>query len=193
MKVYIVRHGETEKNNGKVLQGRSNSPLNEAGREQSRKVRDWFVENGIRFDRVYSSPLSRAIETAKIIAGEEAEIIADERLLEMDYGPYEGSSLTNPLPEIVEFFSDFVNNPAPEGMESLSEIVARLGSFMMEIASDGEECILLATHAIAMKGAIEYLTPDSNGKYWSIYFPNCVVYETEFANGRYSVPARVEI
>ncbi|MCR5845998.1 MAG: histidine phosphatase family protein [bacterium] len=193
MKVYIVRHGETEKNKEKVLQGRSNSPLNDAGRAQSRKVRDWFAEQGILFDKVYSSPLSRAMETARIIAGDSADLISDDRLLEMDYGPYEGSSLTDPLPEIVEFFSDFVNNPAPEGMESLSEIVARLGNFMMEIANDGEECVLVATHAIAMKGAIEYLTPDSKGKYWSTYFPNCVVYETEFAGGGYSVPARIEI
>ena len=193
MKVYLIRHGQTEKNKEKVLQGRSNFPLNEVGREQAREVRDWFAERGIRFDKVYSSPLSRAVETASIVAGEEACLICDDRLLEMDYGPYEGSSLTNPLPEVAEFFRDFVNNAAPEGMESLADLVARLGSFMMEIGSEGDECVLIATHAIAMKAAIEYLTPDSNGKYWGIYFPNCVVYETEFIDGEYDAPTLVEI
>ena len=193
MKVYIIRHGQTEKNKEKVLQGRSNFPLNDVGREQALKVRDYFTAHGIRFDKVYSSPLIRAAETGKIVAGEDVEFVEDDRLMEIDYGPYEGSSLTNPLPEIAEFFSDFVNNPAPEGIESLGALVSRLGDFMDSIASESDECVLIATHAIAMKAAIEYLTPDSNGKYWSIYFANCEVYETEFESGAYKAPTRVEI
>ena len=51
----------------------------------------------------------------------------------MDYGPYEGMDLKNPAPEVMAFFMDFVNVPAPEGMEPLHEVVERLGSFIENI------------------------------------------------------------
>ena len=133
--IYIVRHGQTEKNKAKVLQGRSDVPLNDAGRQQAAEVRERFEREGISFDKIYTSPLVRAVETAQIVAGAAPhQIVAgaapqqfevDSRLIEMDYGPYEGMDLTHPAPEIITFFSDFVHNPAPEGMEPLPEVSGR--------------------------------------------------------------------
>ncbi len=188
MKIYIIRHGETKKNKEKRLQGRSDSPLNEKGKQECRQVRDFFKGQGIIFDKVYSSPLQRAADTARIITDGQIEIHLDDRLLEMDYGSYEGSSLENPSPEIIHFFSDFVHNPAPEGMESLKHVTNRLGEFLNEIGLDSPENILITTHAIAMKGALEYLTPESKGAYWSKYIGNCAVYTAEYSNGKYNVP-----
>ena len=109
----------------------------------------------------------------------------------MDYGPYEGMDLTHPAPEIITFFSDFVHNPAPEGMEPLPEVVARLGTFLEEIRDEARgRTILLSTHAIAMKGALEYLTPESKGSYWSKYIGNCAVYKVEVGpDGSFGIPA----
>ena len=135
--IYILRHGQTAKNKAKSLQGRSDDPLNEDGVKQAREVAEWFRQQGIVFDVIYSSPLKRAIDTGKIVAAN-APVILDERLIEMDYGPYEGMDLMNPAPEIVTFFSDFVNNPAPEGMEPLSEVVKRAGQFMEDIKGEVE-------------------------------------------------------
>lgn len=177
--IYIVRHGETAKNKAQVLQGRSNAPLNDAGRLQAAKVRDFFANVGIRFDKVYSSPLTRAVQTGEIIE-EHAPVVTDDRLIEMDYGPYEGMDLNNPLPEVMEFFRDFVHNPAPKGMEQLKDVVARTGEFLEEVRPEAESGnILISTHAIAMKGALEYLTPESKGAYWSKYIGNCAVYGVE--------------
>lgn len=174
--IYIVRHGQTAKNKANVLQGRSDIPLNEKGRKQAAQVRDQLAAAGICFDRVYSSPLIRAMQTAQIIAQDKAVII-EERLIEMDYGPYEGMDLNDPAPEVMTFFRDFVHNPAPEGMEQLHDIVARLGTFLDEIRKEAvSHNILLSTHAIAMKGALEYLTPGSGGSNWSRYIGNCAVY-----------------
>ena len=108
----------------------------------------------------------------------------------MDYGPYEGSDLKNPAPEIIHFFSDFVKNPAPKGMEQLSHVVSRVGEFMEEIRNLSGN-ILISTHAIAMKGILEYLTPGSNGSYWSKYIGNCAVYTVDNTNGIYSVPEEI--
>jgi len=177
--IYIIRHGQTENNKANLLQGRSEHPLNETGIQQAQEAGEWFAEHGIVFDAVFSSPLSRAIDTGRIAAGKGSEFRpnVDERLIEMEYGPYEGLDLRVPPPEIIKFFSDFVHNPAPEGMEQLSEVTARVGAFLEEIRERAAtENILVSTHAIAMKGALEYLTPGSNGTYWSKYIGNCAVY-----------------
>ena len=189
--IYIMRHGQTDKNQAKLLQGRSNVPLNAAGEEEAKAAGEWFKEQGITFSQVYSSPLIRAVQTAMLASGfEQAEIRTDERLLEMDYGPYEGMDLTNPAPEIITFFSDFVHNPAPEGMEKLSSVTARMGSFIEDLKGM-EGNILIATHAVAMKGALEYLTPDAQGAYWSKYIGTCGVYATRETDGMFSVPEEV--
>ena len=190
--LYIIRHGQTELNTKMQMQGRSDHPLNETGSAQAEEAAGRFAEMGVKIDKVYSSPLIRALQTAKAIAPE-AEIVVDNRLIEMDYGPYEGMDLRDPAPEVLEFFKDFVNVPAPEGMEPLPDVVARLGDFIEEIREEAEHCnILLSTHAIAMKGALEYLTPDSHGSYWSKYIGNCEIYVAEAENGDFSVPVRFE-
>ena len=188
MNIWIVRHGETDKNREKLLQGRSNAPLNENGFRQAEAVRDFFRTQETHMDTVYASPLLRTVQTARIIAGDEAEIITEELLLEMDYGPYEGASLENPAPELLYFFQDFVHHPAPEGMESLEQVKTRMGVFLERIKESGADNILIATHAIAMKGALEYLTPESNGAYWSKTIGTCTVYHSVYDGMRYTVP-----
>ena len=187
--IYIIRHGQTEKNRANVLQGRSDIPLNDSGRQQAEEVRNRLIKAGIHFDLVYTSPLIRAVQTAAIIA-EGIPQLKDDRLIEMDYGPYEGMDLADPAPEVLEFFRDFVHNPAPNGMEPLQAIVFRLGSFLEEIREEAaEKNILISTHAIAMKGALEYLTPDSGGSYWSKFIGNCAVYTSEITTeGSWGIP-----
>ena len=109
------------------------------------------------------------------------------RLIEMDYGPYEGMDLNALAPEVVTFFSDFIHNPAPEGMEPLSDVVARTGAFM-EAVRQCHGNVLVSTHAIAMKGILEYLTPDSNGGYWSKHIGHCAVYTVECGEDGYTIP-----
>lgn len=182
--IYLIRHGKTELNRANVLQGRSDYPLNEEGIRQAEEAAERL--QGISFHHVFTSPLVRAVQTAQIIVpGINPSV--DQRLIEMDYGPYEGSDLKNPDPEIIRFFSDFVNNPAPEGMEQLDSVVSRMGEFLEEIRGLSGN-ILISTHAIAMKGALEYLTPESKGSYWSKYIGNCAVYTFENTGGTYSIP-----
>ena len=183
-RIFIIRHGKTEMNQAKLLQGRSDHPLNDEGIGQAKEAAGML--QGISFSHVFTSPLIRAVETARIVVpGVEPEV--DDRLIEMDYGPYEGTDLLHLPVEMKIFFSDFVNNPAPEGMEQLSEVVARAGSFLEEIRRlDGD--ILVSTHAIAMKGLLEYLTPGSDGSYWSKFIGNCAIYMAENVNGKIEVP-----
>ena len=182
--IYIIRHGKTELNKAKVLQGRSNFPLNEEGIRQAREAAELLGD--VSFSRVFSSPLTRAVQTAEILAPHIKPVI-DERLIEMDYGPYEGADLTHLPPEILTFFSDFVHNPAPDGMEQLSSVVERAGAFLEDIRHISGD-ILISTHAIVMKGILEYLSPESKGGYWSKYIGNCGIYLSTNSEGEFGVP-----
>ena len=182
--IYIIRHGQTELNQRKLLQGRSDRLLNDVGIEQAREAA--AALRGVSFDHVFTSPLRRAIQTAEIVAPDVRAVI-DERLIEMDYGPYEGTDLTALPSEVLTFFSDFVHNPAPAGMEPLPSVVEREGRFLEDIKKLSGN-ILISTHAIAMKGILEYLTPDSGGAYWSKFIGNCAVYVAEHAEGEIGIP-----
>lgn len=184
--LYIVRHGQTAQNLAQVLQGRSDYPLNEAGLRQAHEAARLLRSEGIFFDHVFSSPLIRAVQTAEILAPGRSPTL-DNRLIEMDYGPYEGTDLNHLPQEILTFFSDFVHNPAPEGMEQLSSVVQRAGSFLDEVRNLPGN-ILISTHAIAMKGILEYCTPESKGSYWSKYIGNCEVYTAENRESRIGIP-----
>ena len=186
--IYIIRHGQTEMNQRRALQGRSDYALNEAGISQAQKAAEQLKT--VIFDRVFTSPLKRAVQTAEIVAPGVRPVI-DERLIEMDYGDYEGTDLNHMPPELKFFFSDFVHNPAPEGMEQLSDVVRRVGGFLEEIRNL-EGNILISTHAIAMKGILEYLTPGSNGSYWKKFIGNCAVYTAENRNGKFGIPVEKE-
>lgn len=191
--IYVIRHGQTELNSAHALQGRSDHPLNETGIEQARAAGQSLCERGISFVQVWSSPLQRAVQTAELVAPG-VPVAADDRLIEMDYGPYEGADLRNPAPELLIFFSDFVHNPAPEGMEPLSQVVARTGRFVEQIKGVAQEHdVLVSTHAIAMKGILEYLTPASHGSYWSKYIGNCAVYVADVCDGRVGVPTELPL
>lgn len=182
--IYIIRHGKTELNKAKVLQGRSNFPLNEEGIRQAREAAERLGD--VSFSCVFSSPLTRAVQTAEILAPHIKPVI-DERLIEMDYGSYEGADLTHLPPEILTFFSDFVHNPAPDGMEQLSSVVERAGAFLEDIRQISGD-ILISTHAIVMKGILEYLSPESKGGYWSKYIGNCGIYLSTNSEGEFGVP-----
>ncbi len=217
--IYIIRHGQTDQNLAFRIQGQRDFPLNETGEAQARDAHDKFCELGIEFDRVYTSPLSRARRTAEIVVsapgtgaqegavdedmilepgtgaqeGAVAEdMILEPRLIEMDYGPYEGCDLKNLPEEMLYFFKDFKHHPAPDGVEQLPDLVARLGSFLDDLRArlgdTREENILLSTHAIAMKAALEYLTPGSDGAYWSKFVKNCAVYRFDLVDGEFTVP-----
>jgi broad specificity phosphatase PhoE len=184
--IYVIRHGQTALNSAHALQGRSDAPLNETGEEQAREAARQLAARGIVFRHVFSSPLQRAVQTAELVAPG-VPVQCDERLIEMDYGPYEGMDLNAPAPEVIAFFGDFIHNPAPEGMEPLADVVARTGAFM-EMLRTCKGNVLVSTHAIAMKGILEYLAPDSNGSYWSKYIGNCAVYAVACGDDGYAVP-----
>ena len=156
MKIYIVRHGQTDWNKARRIQGQVDIPLNEFGRHLARETARGLRD--VRFDACFTSPLSRAKETAQIIlAGRDVPVIDEPRLEEMSFGVYEGKCCAGDNWELPENFHRFFDGPdryeAPEGGESFGQVRDRTGAFLEELArrpeyADGQ--ILLATHGAAL-------------------------------------------
>lgn len=103
MKLYLVRHGQTDWNLQDKIQGWADVPLNDAGIKQAERLRDQLHKKNIIPDKVYASPLQRVRSTAKIITDGKQQIIIDERLMERNVGELEGRSCR----EFFDFEIDF--------------------------------------------------------------------------------------
>ena len=178
MELYIIRHGETDWNNEKRLQGRSDVELNEYGRELARITSEALKD--VKFDAIYSSPLKRAYETAQIIKGKrDIEIIKDERLKEMCFGAYEGV----PTGDLPESFWKFFDAPAEfvpaQGGESYPEVVERAKDFIESVVvpnSKTMERMLVVAHGALNKALMITLNHQGIEDYWSgVFQKNCCV------------------
>ena len=181
MELYVLRHGTTDWNREKRLQGRTDIPLDAEGvrlaEETARGMRD------IRFDAVYSSPLKRAYDTCRIVLGDrDMEIRRDDRLMEADFGDWEGrvsSEVSGELPkEEVDAFFDLrlPEKRVPNG-ESVWDVIRRTGSFVEELLNDpenGEKRILLSMHGCSGRALMHYFWQDD--LFWhGALPPNCSV------------------
>jgi alpha-ribazole phosphatase len=127
-KIYLVRHGETDWNRQMRFQGQRDIPLNENGKNQARLLSEYLSTKN--FTAIFASPLSRAWETAKIIAGKHSLTPeAVEGLQEMHFGNWEGKIYKemNETDRLVmeQWFSDPVSNHIPGG-ESLKQFQKRI-------------------------------------------------------------------
>ena len=146
---YLVRHGETEYNVKKIIQGQSDSPLTKKGIEEVKNVAKKL--KGIKFDYVFSSDLLRAKRTAEIIALEhKLEIQTNKLLRERRFGNLEGKS--NSELKWEKRFDNLTNEQkytykhSPD-IESDEEIVTRFLTFIREVAIGyPRKTILVVTH-----------------------------------------------
>lgn len=92
MEIFLVRHGETEWNRQRRLQGRTDIPLNDAGLAEARRAAKALRD--VNFDRIFTSPLQRARKTAEILRGSrEIPVTAEPLLIEVSFGVGEGIQL----------------------------------------------------------------------------------------------------
>src|SRR5262249_44845978 len=133
--IAFVRHGQTELNRRGRLQGRLDAPLSELGRDQAVALGRGFAAEPVV--RVYTSPLRRAGDTAAAIAREQGlEVEVDERLVELDYGEWDGLALGDVAPRD---WAAWRADPefAPPGGERLVDVTARVAAFSADVADPG--------------------------------------------------------
>ena len=183
MRIYIVRHGETEANKNGYLQGWTDVPLNENGRFIAELTGRGI--KGIRFDHCISSPLIRAKETAEILlreSGNSVSISFDDRIKEMNFGSFEGMSVRDE--KLIQFLKEpVVDYKFPDG-ESFQEVMKRTQEFLKElIAKDDGKTYLVSTHGCALRAMLNFLYEDKDD-YWHGHVPyNCCVNIIDVKNG----------
>ena len=183
MRIYIVRHGETEANKNGYLQGWTDVPLNENGRFIAELTGRGLKD--IRFDHCISSPLIRAKETAEILlreSGNSVSISFDDRIKEMNFGSFEGMSVRDE--KLIQFLKEpVVDYKFPDG-ESFQEVMKRTQEFLKElIAKDDGKTYLVSTHGCALRAMLNFLYEDKDD-YWHGHVPyNCCVNIIDVKNG----------
>lgn len=173
MEIYIVRHGQTVWNESKRLQGRTDIELNAQGRQLAGETGEAL--ESVEFDRIYSSPLIRAYETACLIRGHRnIPIIRDDRLKELCFGVKEGESATRLLADESDPFHYFFDHPelyrAPEQGESLEQICARAAFFMREVVEPQAgklQRIMIVAHGALNKAIMCHVKQHGIDRYWS--------------------------
>ena len=175
--LYIIRHGKTDWNLAHKLQGRTDIPLNEEGRQMAREAAEAY--RNVHFDVCYCSPLVRARETAEILLkGRSVPIIADDRLAEMCFGEYEGAEYSFSANEspINTLFHDPENYRGAGSAETLDELFARTGSFLKEVAyplvEQGKD-VLIVGHGAMNSSIVCQVRGLERKDLWSAGIENC--------------------
>jgi probable phosphoglycerate mutase len=154
--IYLVRHGETDWNLAKRIQGNTDIPLNDTGRAQAATSgrllarRDW--------DLIVTSPLSRARETAEIIARETglATPVEIDALVERHYGDAEGLDYRT-----IE--ERYPNNADVPGRESREDVAARVLPAIMALAdAHPEQNLVVVSHGGVIRTILQTVAPESD-------------------------------
>lgn len=148
MRIYITRHSLTKWNEEKRLQGWKDSPLTLQGKEDAKKLGIYMQK--FHIDKIYSSPIGRAYQTA-IYAFPDCNVIKDDRLMEMNFGDYEGQLIAD-LRNLSEYH-DLWYHPQPNrGLhngETYQHIVDRLNDFFHEkYEEDPQQTIFITIHGM---------------------------------------------
>ncbi|MDY5846912.1 MAG: histidine phosphatase family protein [Bariatricus sp.] len=173
MLIYFIRHGETDWNKTRRLQGQADIPLNEFGRKLAIETRSALKD--IPFDLVYTSPLKRAKETAELVIGDRnVPIIEDKRIMEMGFGEYEGlcckgEGFNIPDPMFRNFFQAPEKYQPPKSGESFEQLSKRLEDFLQELFDKKElqdKTILVSTHGAALCGMLRLIKKAPIEQFW---------------------------
>jgi probable phosphoglycerate mutase len=195
MDIYLIRHGETDWNKVKRLQGVTDIPLNAYGIELAEQAAEGLRD--VPFDRIYSSPLIRARKTAEIIRRDrKIPIILTDGLLEISFGEYEGLTFLPdqyniPQPGFRKFFDDPEHYDTPPGGESLIHLRQRTSSFVREIMDEPDNenrTILMASHGAAIRGILSGLQNLPIANFWEgPVHKNCGVTKLHVEHGNFTI------
>nr|WP_207720107.1 histidine phosphatase family protein [Clostridium algidicarnis] len=173
--IYIARHGETKWNIEGRMQGFKDSDLTQKGVSDAKSLGESLKD--IDFDCIYSSPLGRALDTAKYIRQDDnIKIILDDSLKELNLGLWEGMTHEEIKEKYPLQYNNFREHPESfesQGGESFLEIIKRVEDGLNNIIKDeNHENILIVTHTCVIK-AISIIVKGNDVKdFWNLPFIN---------------------
>lgn len=187
MKVFVIRHGESETNKQGLWTGWLDTPLTEKGRADALLARDLL--RGVSFDRVFASDLSRAIDTARIVLPD-CEYEATPLLREVNVGNIAGKPLGVIKSDDGRLMN--ANGYGEFGGESYTEFATRISEFKSRLESLECDRVALFSHAGVMKGFLRSVTGVAQlGE--KILCKNCAVAIYEYENGEWSLHSWINL
>ncbi len=167
---YFVRHGTTDYNRDGIYFGVTDCPLNEDGILQSKKLS--ALLSGIHFDEIFTSPMKRCTDTARLITVLKKPEVS-EALLEMDFGLWEGMHYKECMEKYPEEFrkwsSDYRSYAPPEG-EKYSDFYERVSGFYHEQLKKEEGNVLIVSHKGVLQLLTSLLLTGDDSLFWNFNF-----------------------
>ena len=162
MTILLVRHGRTATNAAGLFLGRADPELDEVGRAQAQAIGEALGP----VDRVISSPLRRAMETARCIDG---PMTVDDRFVELDYGEWDGRPLADVgAEEWVRWREDLEFEPP--GGESIGALGRRVRGALEDLEGDGAGGVIaVVTHVSPLKAAVAWALGVDDRVAWHLF------------------------
>lgn len=186
--VYLVRHGQTAWNKEEIFRGRTDIPLDETGLRQAELAGEYF--KGLTIDAIYSSPLSRAWQTAERIAKfHHLGVRPLEGIIDMSFGRWEG----HPHHEIREMDRETYRQWREEphkarlpGGETLDEVRSRAMVALEEVVrSNPQKTIVLVSHRVVNKVLLCAILGLDNSHFWQIVQDPTAINLFQYQDGKY--------
>ncbi len=183
--IILARHGETEWNVAEVFRGRIDVELNATGLKQAELLAKHLSQ--LKIDAVYSSPLKRALKTAKTIARyHNLEIEIAPGLIDFNYGEWQGLPHQEVKDKYDKLYAEWIKNPhqvrMPAG-ESLTEVRKRALSVVDNVITKHKDTVVLVSHRVVNKVLICALLGLYDSHFWNIRLDTCgitsFIYENE--------------
>lgn len=186
--LYIVRHGRTESNASGLLLGRADPPLDAFGRWQADRAATWLSPaKGVSLDRIISSPLARARETADALAQRSPagiEVALDDRFIELDYGEWDQKPIGDIRPAQWRAWQADVDF-APPGGESLAELHQRVVGALDELVEEARSGhVAIVSHVSPIKSIVAWALGVGVEVSWRMFVTNAAISTVSMANGR---------
>ncbi len=194
MIMYIIRHGQTQWNVEKKLQGWTDIPLNDEGRRMAHAVKDALKDT--EFAEIYTSPLVRAYETADIIRdGRDIPVNIERDIIEIPFGDIEGKVYraydVDADSNIYNFFHHPDSYIPSSGGETIASLKKRVGNFIQKMAKREETegmNVLVCSHGAAISAMLSYIKDTPERDFWKNGVPgNCGCLLIEAGGGKLKI------
>ncbi len=186
--IYIVRHGETNWNKEKIIQGSENDePLNEVGLNQARELAEFFSEK--KLDLIISSPLKRARQTSNIVAKRKnLNVICDKNFAEIYYGDWSGKKSSEIPVLFPKEWENFLKNPETFSFKNGESIQSLYNRTVYAFENlDKSKTILVVTHTNPIRMIIAYVLSITVLNAYKLHFENCAISKLSYKHKRWEV------
>jgi broad specificity phosphatase PhoE len=186
--IYLVRHGTTDWNQGEIFRGRLDIKLNEAGRAEAKAAASTF--QNIDLTEVFSSPLSRAMETARAIAETKGLAVKpDAAFVDLNFGDWQGLSVQRVKQEYPDLYRLWIERPQEvtfPGGETLAQARERAWEGFLRLFQEHEEkTILIVSHRVITKLLICTVLGIGESHFWQIKQEATAINRIDFLRGRF--------